>query len=119
MESHPNLIQKLSTVVTVSTVEELNALNSAVAELSVPNSSLNTVFELRLSRYKRLKKIVIGDECFEKMNELKLIGLHYLESVEIGMNSFTKKKNSAGKDPNRHFYLKGTTLTPVLTDRPF
>ena len=106
MESHPNLIQKLSTVVTVSTVEELNALNSAVAELSVPNSSLNTVFELRLSRYKRLKKIVIGDECFEKINELKLIGLHYLESVEIGMNSFTKKKNSAGKDPNRHFYLK-------------
>ena len=29
-----------------------------------------------------------------------------LESVEIGMNSFTKKKNGYGQDPNRHFYLK-------------
>ena len=106
MESHPNLIQKLSTVVTVSTVEELNALNSAVAELSVPNSSLNTVFELRLSRYKRLKKIVIGDDAFIFVNEVKMIGMSELESVEIGMNSFTKEKNSWGDDPDRHFYLK-------------
>ena len=40
------------------------------------------------------------------MDELKLIGLNELESVEIGMNSFTKNKNSYRYDPNRHFYLK-------------
>ena len=40
------------------------------------------------------------------VEEVKLIGLSKLESVEIGMNSFTKKKNSRGDDPNRHFYLK-------------
>ena len=34
------------------------------------------------------------------------IGLNQLESVVIGQNSFTKKKNNYGNDPNRHFYLK-------------
>ena len=105
MESHPNLIQKLSTVVTVSTVEELNALNSAVTELTISNNSFNTAAsELRLSRYKRLKRIVIGNECFRYVNVFNITGLSELESVEIGMNSFTK--NGYGSDPNRHFYLK-------------
>ena len=40
------------------------------------------------------------------VNEVKLIGLSELESVEIGWNSFTKEKRSYGNDPNRHFYLK-------------
>ena len=35
-----------------------------------------------------------------------MIGLNQLESVEIGMNSFTKQKNWYGYDRNRHFYLK-------------
>ena len=61
---------------------------------------------LDLSRFLYLKELVVGDESFMYVNELKLIGLHYLESVEIGMNSFTKKKNSGGNDPNRHFYVK-------------
>ena len=40
------------------------------------------------------------------VKELRLIGLSELESVEIGMNSFTKRKDSYDNDPNRHFYLK-------------
>ena len=43
---------------------------------------------------------------FMNVNETKLTGLYYLESVEIGMNSFTQHKNGYGNDPNRHFYLK-------------
>ena len=35
-----------------------------------------------------------------------MIGLNQLESVEIGMNSFTQHKNDVENDPNRHFYLK-------------
>ena len=107
LENHPNLIQKPSTAVIVSTVGELNALNSAVTELTVSHNSFNTAAsELRLSRYKRLKRIVIGNECFMYVNEVKLVGLSELESVEIGMNSFTQHKNWYGNDPNRHFYLK-------------
>ena len=53
-----------------------------------------------------LKSIEVGDECFENVEEVKMIGLNQLESVVIGQNSFTKKKNNYGNDPNRHFYLK-------------
>ena len=63
---------------------------------------------LDLSRFQYLKELVVGDESFMYVNEVKLIGLHYLESVEIGMNSFTKYKNThiLSGNPNRHFYLK-------------
>ena len=59
-----------------------------------------------LSKYTNLKSVVIGDDSYEFVEELKLTGLSKLESVEIGMNSFTKKKNSYGNDSYRHFYLK-------------
>ena len=50
-----------------------------------------------------LKSIEVGDECFDKVNELKLIGLKELERVVIGKNSFRK---TTGANLNRHFYLK-------------
>ena len=61
---------------------------------------------LDLGVYPRLKSLRIGNNGFDYVEEVKLIGLNELESVEIGMNCFTKKKNSYGNDPNRHFYLK-------------
>ena len=62
--------------------------------------------ELDLSRFLQLKSLSVGDHCFSYVNEVKVIGLSELESVEIGMNSFTQHKNDASDDPNRHFYLK-------------
>ena len=61
---------------------------------------------LDLSVYPRLKSLRIGNNGFDYVEEVKLIGLSELESVTIGMNCFTKHKNSYGQDPNRHFYLK-------------
>ena len=65
-----------------------------------------TVFDL--SVYPKLKTLKIGSDSFEYVEELKLIGLSELESVEIGKNSFTKYKDTyhITADPNRHFYLK-------------
>ena len=65
-----------------------------------------TVFDL--SVYPKLKTLKIGSDSFEYVEELKLIGLSELESVVIGMNSFTKYKNTweITSDPNCHFYLK-------------
>ena len=62
--------------------------------------------ELDLSRFLQLKLLSVGDHCFSYVNEVKVIGLNELESVEIGMNSFTQHKNDYGNDPNRHFYVK-------------
>ena len=61
---------------------------------------------LNLSRFVNLRELKVGDECFENVNEVKLIGLSQLERVVIGKNCFTKRKNSKGEDPSRHFYLK-------------
>ena len=63
-----------------------------------------TAFDL--SVYPKLKSVTIGDYGFEYVNVLNITGLNELESVVIGKNSFTKKKDSYGNDPNRHFYLK-------------
>ena len=81
---------------------------SDVESLSIVSNTCNeeSVIELDLSKYPKLKSVTIGDECFMYVNEVKLIGMSELESVEIGMNSFTQHKNSRGNDPNRHFYLK-------------
>ena len=62
--------------------------------------------ELDLSRFSQLKLLAVGEHCFSYVKEVNITGLSELESVEIGMNSFTKEKNSSGNDPNRHFYLK-------------
>ena len=61
---------------------------------------------LVLSSFSNLKVFEVGDYCFAFVDEVKLIGLSQLERVMIGENSFTKKKNDAANDPNRHFYLK-------------
>ena len=81
---------------------------SDVESLSIVSNTCNeeSVIELDLSKYPKLKSVTIGDECFMYVNEVKMIGMSELESVEIGMNCFTKHKNSAGSDSNRHFYLK-------------
>ena len=62
--------------------------------------------ELDLRGFVNLRELKVGNECFEKVEEVKLIGLGELESVEIGEICFTQHKYCDGNDPNRHFYLK-------------
>ena len=87
---------------------EWENVNKSVTQLVIPSNCCNeaewSVFDV--SGLKWLKSIEIGDECFENVNEVKLIGLNRLERVVVGKNCFTKHKNSWGNDPNRHFYLK-------------
>ena len=87
---------------------EWESISKSVAELVIPSNCCNeaewSVFDV--SELKRLKSIEIGDECFENVNEVKLIGLNQLESVVIGKNSFTWYKDDYEYDANRHFYLK-------------
>ena len=89
---------------------EWENVNKRVTDLVIPPNCCNEtewrVFDV--SGLKWLKSIEIGDECFENVNEVKLIGMNQLERVVIGKNSFTKKKNDYPRsiNPNRHFYLK-------------
>ena len=59
-----------------------------------------------LSKYVNLKNVSIGNECFENQDVLNLTGLHSLERVMIGENSFTKRQYYFGNDANRKLYVK-------------
>ena len=88
--------------------EENQFLHSHIEELIVENNSCNGPewTALDLSFISHLRLLEVGDECFEYVDEVKLISLSELERVVIGMNCFTKKKNHWDYDSSRHFYLK-------------
>ena len=87
---------------------EWNSLNKSVFEIVVSSNCCNerSIALLDLSELKYLKRVEIGNDCFMNVEEVKMIELNNLERVMIGKNSFTKSKDYAGNDPNRHFYLK-------------
>ena len=85
------------------------SLDSTVIQIIVDNAVGVPDFSvLDLTRFSKLESLVIGDNCFSYVTEVKMVGLKALESVEIGMNSFTQHKNDYGNDSNRHFYLKNS-----------
>ena len=102
------MIALAKTTVNVKCVGDLKNVNSYIGVIVVASNCCNdselSVFDL--SRFVNLRELRVGDECFENVNEVKLIGLKQLERVMIGKNSFTKEKNSYGIDPYRLFYLK-------------
>ena len=88
----------------------MNALQASTKitsfEIGKDACQFESVTALDLSKYPKVKTVRISHESFSYVNEVKMIGLKQLESVVIGENSFTKKKNSYGNNRNRHFYLK-------------
>ena len=61
-----------------------------IKKLRIGNRRYNngSVTELKLSGLARLKRVVIGDDCFGKVRVFELNGLGELESVVIGKESF-------------------------------
>ena len=49
--------------------------------------------------------IKIGDECFGSVKTFRIDGLNRLNSLEIGKNSFTQKKNGWGYDNSKSFHI--------------
>ena len=97
----------------VRSESDWDRLSPSITRIIVQKNSCNYGFDvLDLSRFDRLKKLEVGDECFMNVRTVNITGLSALRSVEIGMNSFTKQKEWYGEDPYRHFYLKNC---PKLT----
>ena len=75
--------------------------------ITVGNGMCNEANErIDLSKYVNLKNVSIGNECFENQDVLNLTGLHSLERVMIGENSFTKNKYGYGNNTDRKLYVK-------------
>ena len=83
-------------------------LHCFIEELIVNKNSCNgrEWSALDLSFMSHLRLLEVGDECFENVKEVKLIGLRELERVVIGQKCFTKFWNGSDYDPYRRFYLK-------------
>ena len=72
--------------------------------ITVGNNKCNEENErIDLSKYFNVKNVSIGNDCFFNQDVLNLTGLHSLERVMIGENSFTKNN---GNDANRKLYVK-------------
>ena len=107
LTNHPLTPIGTSKHATICTMNDLMSLDNSVTRLSVgTNCNDASLTVLDLSRFLYLRQLVVGNESLMYVNEVKVIGLSELMSVEIGMNSFTKHKYSDGNDPDRHFYLK-------------
>ena len=92
----------------ISCKRDWDCVDKRVGMIEVSDGCCNEegLTELDLSGFVNLRELKVGNECFENVKEVKMAGLNELESVVIGMNSFTQYKNSWGNDPSRHFYLK-------------
>ena len=56
-----------------------------------------------LIKLNTIESIEIGDNCFENVELFNIDGLNELKSLKIGINSFTKEKDSWGSDSYRSF----------------
>ena len=72
-----------------------DVVSSTTIEWVVGNGQYNEASrtQLKLRRLVRLKRIVIGDGCFEKVRVFELDGLGELESVVVGKDSFRISEN--------------------------
>ena len=102
------MIALAKATVNVRNVRDLKNSSSYVGAIIIASYCCNDseLSVLDLSRFVNLREFKVGDECFENVKEVKLIGMNRLERVVIGVNSFTKKNTWPSYDPNRHFYLK-------------
>lgn len=68
-----------------------------MTEITIPDNSCNGDGDgLDITLYTQLKKLTVGDNCFDKLDIVVFKSLNTLESVTIGMNSF----NGGNNDPS-------------------
>ena len=86
-------------------------MNMNVENLLISSNSCNELKSLNLNKYRYLKSIEIGNDCFSNVEQFNIDGLNELKSLKIGMNSFTHLKsndewdNGKANNRNRSFKL--------------
>ena len=79
-------------------------MDSLVCQIRiVPNCCNTDITVLDLSKCTRLEQLLVGNNSFNCVTEVKLIGLEELESVVIGPNCFV---NNSNRETMGRFYLK-------------
>ena len=67
-------------------------LDEDVEVIEVKNGMCNdeAFDEWEMDEYVRLRELIVGDECFQFVKDLRIVGLNALEKVEIGKECFCK-----------------------------
>ena len=96
--------------------EDTHLLHPHLEELIIQDNSCNGPewTALNLSFMPKLRLFEVGDNCFEYVDDVKLVALSELERIVMGQNSFTKRKGSYGYDPSRHFDLENCSSLKEL-----
>ena len=67
-------------------------LDESVELIEVKNGVCNdeSFDEWEMDEYVRLRELIVGNECFQFVKDVKIVGLNALEKVEIGKQCFCK-----------------------------
>ena len=88
------LIEPVNTVgrVIVKCNMDFLSLDEDVKVIEVRNGMCNNKAfdEWSMEEYVRLRELIVGDECFQFVKDLKIVGLNALENVEVGKQCFCK-----------------------------
>ena len=81
---------------------DFNALHTTTQQIVVDSSvAFDPSFTvLDLSRFSSLRELAVGDCSLSTVEEVKLMGLHLLDTVTIGNGCFSKRKGVSSQ--NRH-----------------
>ena len=89
-----SVIEPVNTVgrVIVKNDDDFLLLEESVELIEVKKGVCNDeVFEeWGMDEYVRLRELIVGDECFQFVKDLRIVGLNALEKVEIGKECFCK-----------------------------
>ena len=82
----------MTSKVIVKCNKDFVSLDESVEVIEVKNGMCNDdVFdEWSMEEYARLRELIVGDECFQFVKDLKIVGLNALEKMEIGKQCFCK-----------------------------
>ena len=99
MIPRPELAAPLRINVTEST--KWNDVSLQVTDLMISSNCCNDFNALDLNRFKWLRSIEIGNECFKSVKTFQIDGLDRLKSIKIGNNSFTQLKQEWFNRPHK------------------
>ena len=82
----------MTSKVIVKCNKDFLSLDEDVEVIEVKNGMCNdeAFDEWEMDEYVRLRELTVGDECFQFVKDLKIVGLNALEKVEIGKQCFCK-----------------------------
>ena len=104
----------------VSSYIDIDSISVSTEELTFMDYSQLEMglVTMDLSSFSQLKSFECGDNSFNSVRQFIINGLNELESISIGMNSFTLSENSYSERLNREFHLKNClSLRELSIDR--